>query len=272
MSTEDTTSAMHQLADHYASELDAQFRTLNLFVDHAGEIGRAHEAFLSGLLSRFLPKKLSCGTGFIARSDQFSKQQDIIIYDQISLPLLFKVGECLVVDGAAALATIEVKTKVTSQDEFSKAFDAVADAKEHSPCASLFMWEGPTRELAEKVIWDKFRAQQSLSFSNFPDAIYSKGRYLLIPNKDGAIDTQPMRIIEIGDGKHKEGTALFTFLHQVWIAGLQAKAEWPKWLERWAVDSAVAADKVKWPDDLLKRALSQKNLYVENARKSEGLS
>jgi len=71
---------MERVADHYAGELDAQFRTLNHFAAHAGEIGRAHETFLRGVLLRFLPEDLRLGTGFVASPEWTSRQQDILIY------------------------------------------------------------------------------------------------------------------------------------------------------------------------------------------------
>ncbi|MCD4653685.1 hypothetical protein K8T06_07085 [bacterium] len=58
-----------KIANHYAEELDAQFRTLNNFVQYAGEIGRAHETYLRGVIARFLPEKCKVGTGFIASSE-----------------------------------------------------------------------------------------------------------------------------------------------------------------------------------------------------------
>src|SRR5256885_1232442 len=102
-------SPMKELADRYAAELTAQFQTLNLFAQHAGEIGRAHEVFLRTILQRFLPGALRCGTGFVANATDVSRQQDIIIYDPNALPLLFEVGDCLVVDAEAVAGTVEVK-------------------------------------------------------------------------------------------------------------------------------------------------------------------
>ena len=42
---------MQNVAEHYPSEVTAQFRTLNHFVGHSGEIGRAYETFLRGILA-----------------------------------------------------------------------------------------------------------------------------------------------------------------------------------------------------------------------------
>ena len=47
------TNPMLLLADRYSEELTAQFRTLNFFAEHAGEIGRAHETYLRDMIGRF---------------------------------------------------------------------------------------------------------------------------------------------------------------------------------------------------------------------------
>ena len=44
---------MIELADRYSDELTSQFRTLNFFVQHAGEIGRAHETYIRGVIESF---------------------------------------------------------------------------------------------------------------------------------------------------------------------------------------------------------------------------
>lgn len=95
---------MRDLASSYARELDAQLRTLNLFADHAGEIGRAHEYFLRSVLSRFLPSQLHVGTGFASNATWTSSQQDVLIYAHAMRPLLFQVGDCVVADDEAVRA------------------------------------------------------------------------------------------------------------------------------------------------------------------------
>lgn len=97
--------AMERIAEHYACELDAQFRTLNHFAAHAGEIGRAHETFLRGVLRRFLPEDLRLGTGFVASPNWTSRQQDILIYKR-DFTKLFEVGDCVVIDHDAFVGAI----------------------------------------------------------------------------------------------------------------------------------------------------------------------
>jgi hypothetical protein len=57
------TQAMRGIAEHYVAELDAQFQSLNEFVKHAGEIGRAHESYIRGVIGRFLPRRWKIGSG-----------------------------------------------------------------------------------------------------------------------------------------------------------------------------------------------------------------
>ena len=92
------TSAFERLAEHYADEMSAQFRTLSLFVRHAGEVGRSHEVFLAQVLARFLPQKLRIGTGFVYSPRGATRQQDIIIYEWQVLPLPLQIGDCVVVE------------------------------------------------------------------------------------------------------------------------------------------------------------------------------
>ncbi len=172
----DTTSlrSFEQLADRYAEELDARFRTLNLFVQHAGEIGRTHEVFLRSVLQRFLPAKLRCGSGFIVTRDGTSRQQDIIVFDDHSLPLLLEIGDCVVVDTEAALATFEVKTNVDSIARLDEAIETVMETKRHGGfrfCA-LYAWAGMSLESTLECLWARYRRGADLGSNLIPDAIY----------------------------------------------------------------------------------------------------
>jgi hypothetical protein len=123
------TSAFERLAEHYADEMSAQFRTLSLFVHHAGEVGRSHEVFLSQVLARFLPQKLRVGTGFVYLPSGATRQQDIIIYDWQVLPLPLQIGDCVVVDADAVAGLVEVKTRLRTSADLTEAMDKVAATK-----------------------------------------------------------------------------------------------------------------------------------------------
>jgi hypothetical protein len=245
--------SIEQLADRYADELSAQFRTLNLFVQHAGEVGRAHEVFLRGLLARFLPAGLRCGSGFIASPDHVTRQQDIIVYDAHSLPILLEIGDCVVVDAEAVAATIEVKTALDSGAALRSALEKLTELKTAMPggCAiCLYAWEGPSLELALDCIWERYRARPNLSTSHLPDAIYVRGRYLVAPNYDGRLETAPVLVLRLGPNHHSEGTGLLSLIERLWISGMSGHAKVPWWVSAWARRVGARYEHVPWPDDL----------------------
>lgn len=56
---------------------------------HPGEYGMYKEKLLSKLFEFTLPKKYSCGTGFITNSNkEITTQCDIILYDEKNAPFL----------------------------------------------------------------------------------------------------------------------------------------------------------------------------------------
>jgi hypothetical protein len=93
--------------------ISEQARDTADLVHHDPEKGRILEGIAENLLSRFLPKRYSVGTGIIITSDgRASRQIDIVIYDnQKNAPLMFEnnVGlfpvECV-------YGTIEVKSRI----------------------------------------------------------------------------------------------------------------------------------------------------------------
>jgi hypothetical protein len=95
-------------------------RVRNLIGDaHWGEEGRYKESILKNVISRFLPRNLSIGTGFIINMEREqlkrSSQIDIIIYDN-SYPLLFNEGDFIITIPESVRALIEVKTSIASGD------------------------------------------------------------------------------------------------------------------------------------------------------------
>jgi hypothetical protein len=245
--------SIEQLADRYADELSAQFRTLNLFVQHAGEVGRAHEVFLRGVLTRFLPEKLRCGSGFIASAEHVTRQQDIIIFDAHSLPILLEIGDCVVVDAEAVAASVEVKTVIDSESALRGCLEKLSELKVALPgrCAlGLYAWEGPTLELALDCVWERYRAQRDLSTSHLPDAIYVRGRYLIVPNYDGRLDTAPVLVLRLGPEHHSEGTGLLSLIERLWISGMNGQARSPWWGQAWERRIASRYEHVAWPDGL----------------------
>jgi hypothetical protein len=84
---------------------------------HGGENGRYREAILKNIISKFLPKKYSMGTGFVINKDKkITRQIDIIIYDNSS-PVLFSEGDFVIVLASTVKAIIEVKSSIRSTTE-----------------------------------------------------------------------------------------------------------------------------------------------------------
>lgn len=79
-----------------------------------GEDGRYREAVLKNVISRFLPKNYSIGTGFVINNKkEITKQIDLIIYDDSS-PVLFSEGDFVIVLANTVKAIIEVKSSINS--------------------------------------------------------------------------------------------------------------------------------------------------------------
>lgn len=242
---------MLELANRYADELTAQFRTLNHFVAHAGEIGRAHETYLRGVISRFLPARLSAGTGFVISQNWASSQQDIIIFNEQDYPVLFRVGDCVVVDHQAVGALIEVKTTLSDTATFLEVLEKLANLYEqvnHRYFVGLFAWEGLDLDTALPGVWSFIRRDVSRNARRLPSAIYIRSRYLLVRNDDGRLETPPLLALGIADGD--EGRALLSLISTMWIGGLQHHTTWPWWLNEWWRTIPQTMRAIPWPEDL----------------------
>ena len=245
--------AVERIAGHYASELDAQFRTLNHFAANAGEIGRAHETFLRGVLSRFLPEDLRPGTGFVASPDWTSRQQDILIYKR-DFTRLFEVGECVVIDHNAFVGAVEVKTELGSSERFGEAIEFVSELKHkmgHQGLHALYAWEGLSLDGALEAIWAFVREAPTTRFDLAPDVVYVRGQYLLRANKDGHRDSPPFHGWHVGAAGITEGQALLGLVSAVWAFGLSLVLPW--WLLSWHDHMGTVpgkAERISWPDDL----------------------
>lgn len=245
--------AMQNVAEHYACELNAQFRTLNHFVTHAGEIGRAHETFLRGILARFLPKNLRISCGFLASPKWTSRQQDILLHKR-DFPTLFEVGDCTVIDHEAFVGTIEVKTNLSTSQQFKEALVLQAVLRKqmcHSGLNAIYAWKAIAYDTAIETLWDFVREAPTKNFDIMPDVIYTRDKYFMMANRDGDRLSPPYHIWHITEDGITEGEALLGLVASVWKFGLNLVKPW--WLLSWHEDVGVISDKsqeVPWPDDL----------------------
>lgn len=244
-----------ELADHFAAELDAQFRTLNSFVNQAGEIGRSHEVFLRGIISRFLPAKLKCGTGFIVSQRLTSRQQDIIIFDHHNLPVMLAIGDCVVVHAEAVAAAIEVKTNLDTADDFRKELQKLSQLQQSVSCCAigLYAWNGISLEKALDCYWRFFTDEWPNAVETQPHFVYVRGRYIIMPNFDGRFETPPIMVFRLGEDGHSEGAGLLSLIERLWISGVQHHAPYPGWVDQWRHQISSQYALVDWPESFAKR-------------------
>ena len=254
--------AMVSLAKHYADELNSQFRTLNHFVTHAGEIGRAHETYLRGMLTRFLPDDIRLTTGFVAHPKWTSRQQDILIHDRDSATL-FEVGDCTVIDHEAFIGTIEVKTELSSSEAVRKAVMAQAELREHmgdvgndnnrwhKNLYGIYAWDGLSFDKAASALWDFVREDPATNGRLMPDVFYVRGKYILMADLHGKLSFPPYHMWRVDDEGITEGEALLGIVYAIWKFGIRANNPW--WLLSWDDYMGSIFGKsgtVDWPTDL----------------------
>jgi hypothetical protein len=244
--------AMQNVAEHYASELNAQFRTLNHFVGHTGEIGRAHETFLRGVLDRFLSPDINVSSGFVAHPKWTSRQQDILLHLN-NFSTLFKVGDCTVIDHKSFLGAIEVKTTLSSA-QFKNTIKMQAQLRneiQQSGLFAVYAWGGVSIGKALNTLWEFVRINPPQNFDFMPDVVYVRGKYILIANRDGDRQSPPYHCWHVKKNGITEGEALLGLVASFWKFGLKTVLPW--WLLSWHQHLGVVVEKsqeVPWPDDL----------------------
>lgn len=253
-------SAMEQVAHHYAEELDAQFRTLNHFASHSGEIGRAHETYVRAVLQRFIPSRWHLGTGFVV-SAAVSPQQDIIVHDHVDHRALFEVGDCVVVDDASVGGVVEVKTKLTSSAELA---DAFAKLWLGSRFTGMFVWEGASAEVAVEALWAGLRARVPCDCKaqldwHVPDFVVVRDGYVLLRLDDRPRPVQAeVGLVRLGP-QLTNGHALVGLVATLWRRGLVSGRGWesqiPGWLRYWWARFQAAAEPLPTPADLRARTV-----------------
>lgn len=96
--------------------LQLDVEAIKLMMTHTGSKGIEAEKLLVNLLKKYLPKRYSFGSGFVAENDKLSPQIDIIIYDEILNTPIYQGGLSGVYRMGAVYACIEVTIgKLTPQ-------------------------------------------------------------------------------------------------------------------------------------------------------------
>lgn len=95
-------------------------------IHHAGDRGAEREDILEDFLSPLLPERIGLGRGEIrATNGNWSKQEDLILYDKLNCPRLFVGRRSQVFPVESVGAVIEVKTRLGTK-EITEATENIA--------------------------------------------------------------------------------------------------------------------------------------------------
>jgi hypothetical protein len=107
---------------------EAYFRSLTAEIEALKDrirnfIGDAHwvsdglwkESVIKAILRRYLPGAAGIGSGFVITEQGPTTQIDVLIYD-LTKPVLFRDGDFVIITADAALALIEVKTRIEKSE------------------------------------------------------------------------------------------------------------------------------------------------------------
>jgi len=117
-----------------AEKMWNDFSGISSKINHQGIKGSSRELILINFLKIVLPTKYNLTSGVIISAEgKQSKQQDIIIYDSFTSPIL-KTANYSLIPIESVYATIEVKSKLTNQelDKTLENIQSVKDLKHYS--------------------------------------------------------------------------------------------------------------------------------------------
>jgi hypothetical protein len=139
-------------------------------VQHSGLRGQLRELLAAGLLRPLLPPGFGIATGEIVSAyNNHSPQIDIIVYDRAKVPPLLVDEAIGLVPIEAAIATIEVKSRLTvpelrSAHESAKKiqelpFAPPSDGTKHTPLAPLTALFAFASDLTETTELDRYQSE-----------------------------------------------------------------------------------------------------------------
>lgn len=125
------------VSDYWAGvlqRLQAEVSVFAQLVAHEGERGRENEAVLERILAGFVPQRYGIGSGLLIDSnDSYSRQTDIVLFDQSDEPRMFAQTTQLLFPVENVLASIEVKTTLRGSD-ITDCFGKARDLRKLHPC------------------------------------------------------------------------------------------------------------------------------------------
>jgi hypothetical protein len=133
--------AVSIVEDYWAGvlqRLDAEVHVFAQLVTHEGERGRENEAVLARILEALVPQRYGIGTGLlIDNSDHYSRQTDIVVFDQSDEPAVLAQTTQLLFPIESVLACIEVKTTLRG-DDLSDCFEKARQMRQELKPSRLY--------------------------------------------------------------------------------------------------------------------------------------
>jgi len=113
-----------------------------------------HGSVLRRFLDSYLPQRFACATGFVSDGDDVSNQCDLIIYDCLECPLLFRSNEFVIVDRSAVRAVVQIKGTMAKRE----LLEAVANIRsvkdmDNSILGAVFSYAGAAKTRATLEQW-----------------------------------------------------------------------------------------------------------------------
>ena len=179
-----------QLWQGIGQKMLSDFEDIQSHIPHAGERGSQAEKILRRFLQRYLPGRLSVGTGHIlAQKGEVSRQCDVVIYDGLYWPSLFVADGYQIFPVESVLAVIEVKSTLDgkSMKEAAENIRSVKSlAEQHPICGMVFAYSSNFRP-TPSIIKVANRLQllnQQIEYSHRIDLINVLDDGLLYRDKD----------------------------------------------------------------------------------------
>ena len=233
---------MRILTEHLnniAKSLRTQSKQFNI-AKHGDNSGGAREALSQLFLKMHLPDSATFITGeLFDQEDNRSGQIDLIVHP-ISSPRLNLINDINLVFNDAALATIEVKSTLTtakldSPSHLKMALDSCVKIKSLTRSSSIkglkngglielkktpviiFAFDGPTVETLREKLWE-YQSSRKLNLDLMPDLITVLNRdYYLVQNNGWLIDPVRNNNIHWSNNIQSEGVLLgmYAYLSQI---------------------------------------------------------
>lgn len=108
----------YERAERFDNKLRAEIDWIEKFTSHAPSIGTHYEKILSELVAEYLPSNVNVGTGFIhdSRREASSPQIDLICYQDVMVPPIYRRGDFVIVQPESVIAVCEIKKTLKGQE------------------------------------------------------------------------------------------------------------------------------------------------------------